>query len=268
MNWVCARAVRPDAAAVGRRPWRFWRRLPWRLVRFGGAVAALATGAGASLTSTGARSRRTGHHNERRETRLAAVLALVTENADRLRVALLAHLVSAHALSDHELADLLKPWLGQGAERLAIPMPAVIAVRLTDTAMTWNPCRAALPPPPPAPWSRITASGSGVWRCWRAACRPVPVWRLLLVTGVAAAVIAVATRAGLSTRREAIEIVHGLGATDRYIAGRFAARATCWPRQEQRRRACGLAGAVGPGANGGAIRRRSGTRRRNGARTR
>ncbi len=49
---------------------------------------------------------------------------------------------------------------------------------------------------------------------------------LLLVAGVAAAVIAVATRAGLSTRREAIEIVHGLGATDGYIAGRFAARAT------------------------------------------
>ena len=49
---------------------------------------------------------------------------------------------------------------------------------------------------------------------------------LLLVAVVAAAVIAVATRAGLSTRREAIEIVHGLGATDRYIAGRFAGRAT------------------------------------------
>jgi cell division transport system permease protein len=47
-----------------------------------------------------------------------------------------------------------------------------------------------------------------------------------LVAGVAAAVIAVATRAGLSTRREAIEIVHGLGATDGYIAGRFSARAT------------------------------------------
>jgi cell division transport system permease protein len=43
---------------------------------------------------------------------------------------------------------------------------------------------------------------------------------------VAAAVIAVATRAGLSARREAIEIVHGLGASNGYIAGRFAARAT------------------------------------------
>ena len=47
-----------------------------------------------------------------------------------------------------------------------------------------------------------------------------------MVAGVAVAVIAVATRAGLSARREAIEIVHGLGATDSYIAGRFASRAT------------------------------------------
>jgi cell division transport system permease protein len=49
---------------------------------------------------------------------------------------------------------------------------------------------------------------------------------LVLVASVAAAVIAVATRAGLSARREAIEIVHGLGATDGYIAARFAGRAT------------------------------------------
>jgi len=55
---------------------------------------------------------------------------------------------------------------------------------------------------------------------------------------VAAAVIAVATRAGLSARREAIEIVHGLGATDGYIAGRFAARATMLAT------AGGLAGAI------------------------
>jgi len=48
---------------------------------------------------------------------------------------------------------------------------------------------------------------------------------LLLVAAVAAAVIAVATRAGLAARREAIEIVHGLGATDGYIATRFARRA-------------------------------------------
>jgi len=49
---------------------------------------------------------------------------------------------------------------------------------------------------------------------------------LAVVAGVAALVIAVATRSGLTARREAIQIVHGLGATDGYIASRFARRAT------------------------------------------
>jgi cell division transport system permease protein len=151
------------------------------------------------------------------QTRLAAVLALLTGTPG---------VASAHALSDQELADLLKPWLGQGAERLAIPIPAVIAVRLTgsDTDM--------------APLSRrveVVAPGTlvedhGVWiRRLAVLARSLQACAglaLLLVGGVAASVIAVATRAGLSTRREAIEIVHGLGATDGYIAGRFAARAT------------------------------------------
>jgi cell division transport system permease protein len=48
---------------------------------------------------------------------------------------------------------------------------------------------------------------------------------LLVVMAVGVAVVAVATRAGLAARREAIEIVHGLGATDGYIAGCFAQRA-------------------------------------------
>ena len=47
-----------------------------------------------------------------------------------------------------------------------------------------------------------------------------------VVALVAIAVVVVATWAGLSTRRDAILIVHGLGATDGLIAGRFAGRAT------------------------------------------
>ena len=134
--------------------------------------------------------------------------------------------VSAHALSEQELGDLLKPWLGQGAERLAIPIPAVIAVRLTDKAADLEPLSRRLVAAAPGTlveehgiWiRRLTILARSLQACAGLA--------LLLVTGVAAAVIAVATRAGLSTRREAIEIVYGLGATDNYIAGRFAARAT------------------------------------------
>jgi cell division transport system permease protein len=129
-------------------------------------------------------------------------------------------------LSDDDLADLLHPWLGSGAERLALPLPAVIAVRLSDVGLALDPLARRLDAAAPG----TLVESHGVWirrlsvlaRSLQA-CAGVA---LLLVAAVAAAVIAVATRAGLVARREAIEIVHGLGATDGYIAARFAGRAT------------------------------------------
>ncbi len=135
-------------------------------------------------------------------------------------------IASAHPLSDKQLSDLLRPWLGAGADRLAIPLPAVIAVRLSDSRMDLGPLTSRVQAAAPGTlveshdvWMRrLTALARSLQACAGLA--------LLLVAGIAAAVIAVATRAGLAARREAIEIVHGLGATDGYIAGRFAARAT------------------------------------------
>ncbi len=172
-------------------------------------------GAGASLTV------QVPHPNEPsaygRQTRLSAVLSLLTGTSG---------VASAHALSEQELADLLRPWLGQGAERLAIPLPAVIAVRLTSGAVDLPPLSHQLGEAAPG----TLVEDHGVWirrlSVLAGSLQACAALALLLVAGVAAAVIAVATRAGLSTRREAIEILHGLGATDSYIAGRFAARAT------------------------------------------
>jgi cell division transport system permease protein len=133
---------------------------------------------------------------------------------------------SAHALSEQELTDLLKPWIGSGAERLAIPIPAVIAVRLTDATFDLSPLSRRLQVAAPGTlvedhgiWiGRLTVLARSLQACAGLA--------LVLVAAVAAVVIAVATRSGLAARREAIEIVHGLGAADSYIASRFAARAT------------------------------------------
>ena len=129
-------------------------------------------------------------------------------------------------LGDEELAELLRPWLGSGAERLALPLPAVIAVHLSDIGPELDPLAGRLDAAAPG----TLVESHGVWIGRLAilarslqACAGVA---LLLVAAVAAAVIAVATRAGLAARREAIEIVHGLGATDGYIATRFARRAT------------------------------------------
>jgi cell division transport system permease protein len=172
-------------------------------------------GAGASLTVQVPQANEPAAHGN--QTRVAAVLALLTGTPG---------VASANALSDQELATLLKPWLGAGAERLAIPIPAVVAVRLTDSSADLGTLSQRLNEAAPG----TLVEDHGIWiRRLAVLARSLQACAglaLLLVAGVAAAVIAVATRAGLSTRREAIEIVHGLGATDSYIAGRFAGRAT------------------------------------------
>ena len=130
-------------------------------------------------------------------------------------------------LPDEELADLLRPWLGTGAQAMSLPLPAVIEVRLApgETELPGT-LQARLDAAAPGSFveshgvwlQRLTTLARSLQACALAA--------LLLVAGVAAAVVAVATRAGLAARRDAIEIVHGLGASDSFIANRFAQRAT------------------------------------------
>lgn len=184
-------------------------------------------GAGASLTVQVPQPNDPA--TERGATRLGRVLTMLEGTPG---------IASVHALTDKQLSALLRPWLGAGADRLAVPLPAVIAVRLSDPATDLSPLTQRLQAAAPG----TLVESHDVWMRRLAvlahslqACAGLG---LLLVASVAAAVIAVATRAGLSARREAIEIVHGLGATDGFIARRFAARVTMLAT------AGGLAGAV------------------------
>jgi|SRR6185437_36786 len=188
---------------------------------FAGAVGAASLahhwreGAGASLTVQvpHGEAPATGQAG----TRLAAVVALL-RGTPGIR--------EARALTDDELAELLRPWLGSGVERLSLPLPAVVQVRLADASTELGGLAPRLEAVAPGTlveshgvWiGRLTALARSLQACAGVA--------LVVVAAVAAAVIAVATRAGLAARREAIEIVHGLGATDSYIAARFASRAT------------------------------------------
>jgi cell division transport system permease protein len=136
------------------------------------------------------------------------------------------YVAEARPLGEGELATLLQPWLGTGAERLAIKLPAVIAVRLSDGGADIEALARQLDALAPG---TLTEQHAGWMRRLSVLARSVQACAgvtLLLVACVAVTVVAVATRAGLATRRGAIEIVHGLGATDGYIAGRFAVRAT------------------------------------------
>ena len=125
-------------------------------------------------------------------------------------------------LQPEALRRLLRPWLGEEA---ALPLPAVVQLGLPPGAAAAEALLRALVAVAPgtlvedsAAWSdRLLALTDSLQACAGLA--------LLTVAAVSGSVVALATRAGIATRRQAIEIVHGLGATDGYIAGRFARRA-------------------------------------------
>jgi cell division transport system permease protein len=132
---------------------------------------------------------------------------------------------SSRRVPSSEIALLLKPWLGADPSALALKLPALFELRLrggADGAGLERRLEQVAP--------GTLVERNGMWLARLAdlvrslqACAALA---LLVVTFVAAAVVGVATRAGLAARRDAIEIVHGLGATDRLIAGQFSHRIT------------------------------------------
>lgn len=150
------------------------------------------------------------------DTRRARAIATLQASPD---------VASARVLSDDELSDLLRPWLGAGIERLSLPLPAVLEVRLRDPRADVAALSRKLEAV--APGALVESHGDWLGRLSALANSLIAcaVLAVLVVALVAAAVVAVATRAGLAARKDAIEIVHGLGATDGFVAGRFAKRA-------------------------------------------
>jgi cell division transport system permease protein len=132
--------------------------------------------------------------------------------------------VAAAALMDRDrLASLLRPWLGEAMPDL--PMPLVIEVRLQRLPSA--PAELAARIGESVPGALVEAHGIWVARLL-ALVRSVEALALAalgLVGLLATAVVAVAVRAGIAARREAIAVLHDLGATDGDIAGRFAQRA-------------------------------------------
>ena len=132
---------------------------------------------------------------------------------------------SAKALSDDQLNTLLRPWLGADLKNLAVPVPGVIAVHLTGDTRDLSGMQAQLEQKAPGTIVEDHATWAGRLATLARSLQLCSGLVLLVVALVTAAVIAVATRSGLASRRDAIMIVYQLGATDGYIAQRFAARA-------------------------------------------
>ncbi len=149
------------------------------------------------------------------ETRLVAVQALLAAAPG---------VDSAETLSDTQLNALLRPWLGADIKNLAIPIPAVIAVHMAPDVKDLTGLAAQLAKAAPGTIVEDQAAWAGRLGSLARSLQACAGLVLLIVTLVTAAVISVATRSGLAARREAILIVYQLGATDSYIARRFATR--------------------------------------------
>ncbi|MBR0649251.1 cell division protein FtsX [Roseomonas terrae] len=163
-----------------------------------------------------------------REGAQAAVTVQVPQpTSERMERALavlrdLPEVAHAEAVDPARMAELLRPWLG-GAEGL--PLPGVIELRLADLSADAALIGARVAMEVPG----AVTEAHGVWvghlAALARAIQGLAVTVLALVAAVAAAVVGVAVRAGLSARRDAVLVLHGLGATDADVAGRFAKRA-------------------------------------------
>jgi cell division transport system permease protein len=150
------------------------------------------------------------------DTRLAAVQAVLVAATG---------VETAKTLSDEQLNALLRPWLGADIKSLAMPVPAVIAVHMASETKDLAGLTAQLEQVAPGTIVEDHAASAGRLSTLARSLRLCSGLVLLVVTMVTVAAIAVATRTGLAARREAVLIVHQLGATDGYIAQRFASRA-------------------------------------------
>jgi len=134
----------------------------------------------------------------------------------------LPEVAEAEPVDPARMAELLRPWLG-GVQSL--PLPGVIELRLAD--LSADPVLIGDRVAEEVPGAVTEAHG--IWvahlSALAGAVQGVALAVLALVAAVGAAVVAVAVRAGLSARRDAVLVLHGLGATDAEIARRFAGRA-------------------------------------------
>lgn len=152
-----------------------------------------------------------------------------TEQATERLLALLREtpgIASADALGSDEIATLLEPWLGPPSAYRDLPMPGLIAVVLEPDA---RPDLRALDK---AIGETVPGASLDDHRSWLAElldlAHTIQLIALLVVGLVGAAAVSMVvftTRMGLSIHAPVIELLHLIGAQDRYIAREFQGHA-------------------------------------------
>jgi|GEM_PF-247013 len=131
-------------------------------------------------------------------------------------------IAQVRSLGKNASAKLLEPWLGKSDALAELPIPRLIALELNRTAPPhFDNLRAALARQFPG----VTLDDHRHWQNQiRTVTRSFALggFAILLLVGAATtAVIVSATRSAMISNREIVEVLHFVGATDRFIAHEF-----------------------------------------------
>jgi cell division transport system permease protein len=129
---------------------------------------------------------------------------------------------AANPLSVRETAQLLEPWLGQSEGLTALPVPRLIAVELDRTnPPDFDVLRRALS-------NNFPGASLDDHRRWQRQVRTITrsfalggFAILFLVAAATTAIIVSATKSAMASNRDIVEVLHFVGATDRFIAHEF-----------------------------------------------
>lgn len=128
-------------------------------------------------------------------------------------------ILGAKALSKADTEALLEPWLGKGNVTEDLPLPRLVDVRIDANA----------PPDVDALAQRLSEAAPGAildthrqWQTDLVRTARSAQWLAYAVLAVVAAttiaIVTFATRSGLSANREVVEVLHMIGARDKFIA--------------------------------------------------
>ena len=151
------------------------------------------------------------------ESRLNAVLTVLATAPEVARY---------DALDELRLMRLLEPWVGSSAEKLGLPLPRLIDVELKQaTELTARELGMRIR-------ERVKGVSIDDHRVWLdRLVRMIETFEalalvvLLFIVMATAGTVIFTTRTGLAIHRDAIEVLHLIGAHDDYIARQFASRA-------------------------------------------
>lgn len=153
------------------------------------------------------------------------------KDADRLQqvlsiLARMPEVARYEALSDDQLLTLLEPWLGSTAAARDLPLPGLVDVELrpdADLDVAAFSKRLA---------ARVPGTSVDDHRVWLErlvnliqTAQGLAALVVVFIVFVTIGTVVFTTRTGLVIHREAIEVLHLIGAQDSYIARQFAGRA-------------------------------------------